>query len=89
MMFWDIIGVSAATLTMFGFLPQIVKMWKKKSARDVSGLTLIQFCCGIVLWMFYGIHLSDWIIIGSNAVSLGILLFAIALYLKLGRGARD
>jgi MtN3 and saliva related transmembrane protein len=80
------LGVAAASLTMFGFVPQIIKMWKTHSAKDVSGLTLIQFGAGVTLWMLYGIHLKDFIIIGANAVSLATLITALGFYLKLNRG---
>jgi len=81
-MLWTIVGVTAALLTMFGFVPQCVKMWKSQSVKDVSGLTLVQFSMGVTLWMFYGIHLKDYIIIGANAISLGILLIVLGLYVK-------
>lgn len=76
-------GILAACLTMFGFVPQCAKMWKTKSVKDVSGLTLVQFSIGVSLWMFYGIHLKDYIIIGSNAISLCTLVVALGLYIKL------
>ncbi len=82
-MLWTLIGITAALLTMFGFVPQSVKMWKTKSAKDVSGLTLLQFSVGVSLWMIYGIHLKDCIIVGANAISLITLLIAIGLFLKL------
>ncbi len=85
-MLWIVLGVVAASLTMFGFVPQIIKMWKTHSAKDVSGLTLIQFCLGVALWMLYGIHRKDFIIIGANAVSLATLIVALGHYLKLNRG---
>ncbi len=88
-MFWNVIGIAAAILTTFGFLPQILKMWKTKSAEDVSGWTLIQFSFGIALWILYGIHLMDWIIIGANSISLAIVLIAIGLYLRLGPRGRN
>jgi MtN3 and saliva related transmembrane protein len=82
-MLWTTIGLTAAFLTMFGFVPQSIKMWKTKSVKDVSGLTLLQFSIGVSLWMLYGIHLRDYIIIGANAISLSILLIALGLYIKL------
>ena len=85
-MSWTILGIAAASLTMFGFVPQIVKMWKTHSVKDVSGLTLIQFSVGATLWMLYGMHLEDFIIIGANAISLATLLLALGLYLKLNQG---
>jgi len=87
-MLWTIIGILAALLTMFGFVPQIIKMWETRSAKDVSGLTLIQFSIGITLWIFYGIHLNDFIIIGANSISLVTIFVALGLYLKLSKGDR-
>lgn len=84
-MLWTIIGVIAALLTMFGFVPQCIKMWKTKSVKDISGTTLIQFSIGVTLWMFYGFHLKDFIIIVANTVSLGTLLMALGLYVKFNR----
>ncbi len=85
-MVWTIVGIAAASLTMFGFVPQIIKMWKTHSVKDVSGLTLVQFMVGATLWMLYGIHIQDFIIIGANAISLAILLIALGLYLKFNHG---
>jgi MtN3 and saliva related transmembrane protein len=75
-------------LTMSGFVPQIIKMWKTHSVKDVSGLTLVQFSVGAALWMLYGMHRQDFIIIGANAISLVILLIAVGLYLKLNHGGQ-
>ena len=88
-MLWTIIGVIAALLTMFGFVPQSIKMWKTKSVKDVSGWTLMQFSIGVTLWMLYGLHLKDFIIIGANAISLATLLVALGLYIKLNHRNRD
>ena len=85
-MVWTILGVAAASLTMFGFIPQIIKMWKTRSVKDVSGLTLIQFGVGVLLWMLYGIHLQDFIIIGANAITLATILIALGFYLKFNHG---
>ncbi len=84
-MLWTLVGITAALLTMFGFVPQCIKMWKTKSVKDVSGMTLVQFSIGVTLWMFYGIHLRDYIIIAANAVSLSTLLIALGLYIKLNQ----
>ncbi len=62
-MFWPIIGFLAAGLTMFSFIPQIIKIIKTKSACDVSVLTLTQLSIGVSLWIIYGIHLKNFIII--------------------------
>lgn len=37
-MVWTLVGSVAAAITTLGFLPQIVKMRRNHSVRDVSGL---------------------------------------------------
>ncbi len=81
-MLWKIIGITAACLTMFGFIPQIIKIYKTKSAKDISLFALLQFTLGIFLWILYGIHLKDVIIIIANTVSVSTLFIALVLYFK-------
>ncbi|MBN1913372.1 MAG: SemiSWEET transporter [Candidatus Omnitrophica bacterium] len=78
------IGILAAALTMFGFLPQIIKTYASKSAKDISLLTLLQFACGISLWIIYGIFLEDAIIITANSVTLTTLIVLLYFYYKYG-----
>ncbi len=79
---WKLIGISAALLTMFGFFPQIAKIYRTKSAGDISIFTLLQFAIGVALWTLYGIHLKDAVIIVANSVTLLSLLIALGLYVK-------
>ncbi|HLB70954.1 MAG TPA: SemiSWEET family transporter [Candidatus Methanoperedens sp.] len=77
---WIIIGIAAALLTTFGFVPQILKMRKTRSVKDVSLITLFQFSAGVVLWALYGMHIGDSIIIAANIVAFITLTIAISLY---------
>lgn len=79
-MYWYLIGTAAALLTTFGFVPQIIKMRRTKSSRDVSLATLFQFSAGVILWTLYGLHIGDVIIIAANAISFLILVVAIVFY---------
>ena len=79
---YDIIGYCAAFLTMFGFLPQVIKIYKTKSVSDISIITLIQFFAGILLWLIYGILIKNGAIILANGVTLAILIAGMALYFK-------
>lgn len=81
-MLWRIIGSTAAVLTMFGFVPQIFKVLKTRSAHDISLLTLLQFLIGVSFWIAYGVYLKDIIIIIANSVTLGTLLVLSALYYR-------
>ena len=80
-----ILGFSAACLTMFAFIPQIIKAFKSKSVKDVSPVTLFQLSLGVLLWIAYGIHLKDAIIITANTVTLLSLIILLFLYFSYGR----
>ncbi|MAH39713.1 MAG: SemiSWEET family transporter [Dehalococcoidales bacterium] len=84
-MTWYLVGAVAALLTTFGFVPQIIKMLRTKSVRDVSLPTFVQFSIGMSLWALYGFHLGDTIIISANIIGVLILAIAIAAYIYYGR----
>ena len=79
---WDALGAVAAALTSFGFVPQIVKMWRTKSVKDVSPIMICLFLAGVVLWTVYGVHLGNRVIIIANLVSLSTLVVSLALYFR-------
>ncbi len=79
-MYWYLIGITAAFLTTFGFVPQIIKMRRTKSSKDVSLATLFQFSAGVVLWTLYGFHIGDSIVIAANTISFITLLVSIILH---------
>ena len=79
-MFWLMVGSSAAVLTMFGFIPQIIKVLKNKSAKDVSIITLFQLSAGVSLWIVYGFHLKNAVIITANSITLITLVILLCLY---------
>ena len=81
-MLWELIGSSAAVLTMFGFVPQIIKIYKTKSVADVSLVMLLQFCLGMFLWLLYGLYIQDRILIVSNTISFLTLMVATGMYMR-------
>lgn len=76
-----IIGLAAGFCTTIAFLPQAMKTWKTKSAKDLSLGMYTIFCTGIILWLTYGIIIEDLPIILTNVAS--ITLAASILYFKL------
>lgn len=84
-MFWPIVGSTAAVLTMFAFIPQVIKVLRTKSAKDVSLVTLLQLALGVSLWIAYGIHLRDRIIIIANSVTFATLIILLGLYFSYTR----
>ncbi|HNW39752.1 MAG TPA: SemiSWEET family transporter [Candidatus Omnitrophota bacterium] len=84
-MIWTIIGITAAVLTMFSFVPQVFRSLRTKSVKDVSPVTLFQLASGVILWTIYGIGRHDLIIIAANIFTLVTLLILIFLYFNYGR----
>lgn len=75
------IGLAAGFCTTVAFLPQVIKTWKTKSAKDLSLGMYILFCVGIILWLTYGIIISDLPVILTNAATLTLAISI--LYFKL------
>ena len=82
----DIIGYVAATLTTVSFLPQLIRVVKLRSARDISlGMFLI-FTVGTVFWLIFGLLAHSLPVALANGVTL--ILSASILSLKLRFDAR-
>jgi MtN3 and saliva related transmembrane protein len=75
------LGLLAGGLTAASLIPQVTKIWKTKSAKDVSLKMFVAFCVGVSLWLAYGVIKGEAAIIITNAVTL--LLGAAILAMKL------
>ena len=77
----EILGYAAGAMTAFTFLPQVIKTWQSKSAKDISmNMFLIAFT-NEIMWLVYGVMLDNWVIISTNAVML--IMSAIMIWLKI------
>jgi len=65
-----LLGFGAALLTTLAFLPQAIKVWRTRTTTDISLLTFLTFCAGIILWLSYGILTSDLPLIAANSATL-------------------
>ncbi|MCX8034118.1 MAG: SemiSWEET transporter [Thermodesulfovibrio sp.] len=72
----DIIGIIAGIITTSALIPQALKIYKTKSARDISLPMFIFLALGITLWFLYGLLINEIPIIIANFLSL-ILIFSI------------
>ncbi len=80
----NIIGFTAGTLTTIAFVPQAIKIWRTKSAKDISLGMFVILCTGISLWVIYGILVKSLPLVVANATT---LVFALSiLVLKINRG---
>jgi len=66
----QILGLAAGSCTTIAFLPQVIKTWKSRSAKDLSLGMFSFFCFGVLLWLVYGIIIKDIPVIIANLLTL-------------------
>ena len=76
----QLLGIAAGTITSVTFVPQVIKIWKTRSARDISLVMLLLLITGVLAWLLYGILVKDAAIIYTNSMVLTMSL--ILLYFK-------
>jgi MtN3 and saliva related transmembrane protein len=82
----DWIGSAAATCTTISFLPQLIRVWRRKSAQDISLVMFLLFNFGLSCWLVYGIGIGSAPIIVANIITLALALAILVLKLRYDRG---
>ena len=77
----DMLGMLAGTMSSVVFLPQVIKTYRSKSAKDISLLMFSFATISVILWLGYGIMIHNGPVIYTNSCVL--LLSVIMLYFKL------
>jgi MtN3 and saliva related transmembrane protein len=80
----DIIGVAGAALTTLCWLPQVLKVIRERETRALSLLATAGFMVGVAFWLIYGLAIGDWPLIGSDAITLALMLPILATKLRYG-----
>ena len=76
------LGIMAGILTTVSFIPQVIKIYKTKDAKDLSIMTFCAFSCGVFLWVMYGIVVHEWPIILANGITLVLIFLIIMMKIK-------
>ncbi len=77
-----LLGYAAGALTTIAFVPQVIRTWKTKSAKDISLGMFVTFCLGVLLWLVYGIMLRSLPVIIANAAVLALSTVILVMKLK-------
>lgn len=85
----ELIGFAAAFCTTTAFLPQLLRVVKLKSARDISLRTFLLFSTGVALWLLYGLSVGSKPVIASNIVTLALSVGILALKLRYDPGNKE
>jgi MtN3 and saliva related transmembrane protein len=80
----DLVGMAAGTLSTVAFVPQVWRVWKTRSARDLSLSMYLIFTAGVALWFVYGLLLGAMPIILCNGLTLLLAGTVLAMKLKFG-----
>lgn len=83
--FIEILGYISAVLTTVAFVPQILKTFKTKSAKDVSMGMFVLFTAGVFLWIIYGLLTNTKPVLIANIVIFCLSLTQIVLKIKYDR----
>ncbi|WP_404360349.1 SemiSWEET transporter [Methylotuvimicrobium sp. KM1] len=65
----EVIGYIAATLTTLSFLPQALLTLKTRNTESLSLSMYSLFTTGVLLWLIYGLSISDKAIIFANSIT--------------------
>jgi MtN3 and saliva related transmembrane protein len=83
----ELIGFVAAFCTTMAFVPQLLRVVKLRSARDISLGTFLLFSLGVALWLMYGIYTGSKPVIASNLITLVLSVSILVLKLRYDRRA--
>lgn len=73
--------MTAGFITSIAIIPQLVRTWRIKHAKDISIWQPLLLTLGMALWLAYGILLKDMPLIAANTFSLLCYLLMIAMKL--------
>ena len=78
----EIIGTVAAICTTVAFVPQLVRVWRRKSAADISLGMFLLLSLGVLLWFIYGIRIGSRPVMEANGATLALSLAILVLKLR-------
>ncbi len=80
----DYTGYAAAFCTTSAYVPQVLRVWRTRSTKDISLKMFLVLVTGLILWLTYGFWRGEMPLIIANAVTL--VLAGIILYFKIRHG---
>jgi MtN3 and saliva related transmembrane protein len=80
----EAIGLLAGAMTTSAFVPQAVKTWRTRSARDFSLGLLVLLVAGNTLWMAYGFLKGSTGLVAANLVTVPLTMYLLTVKLRRG-----
>jgi len=76
-MVFEFLGMTGSLIICGSVIPQVMKTYRTKSARDLSNTYLMTLMTGIILLTVYSVYIRDMVFIFGNTLSMlsvGILM---------------
>jgi MtN3 and saliva related transmembrane protein len=67
---FELLGITGSLIICASIIPQVIKTYRTKSARDLSITYLMTLMIGIILLTVYSIYVRDLVFIFGNTLSL-------------------
>ena len=80
----DYTGYAAALCTTSAYVPQVLRVWRTRSTKDISLKMFLVLVTGIALWLTYGLLKGELPIILANGITL--MLASTILFFKIKHG---
>ena len=85
MLVWaETVGFVAGALVTCSLIPQLIRVYRLKSAHEISMLFTTLLLVGIIMWLVYGIFLRLTPVIVWNAASIILVTLLLRAKLKYG-----
>jgi MtN3 and saliva related transmembrane protein len=78
----NILGMAAGALTTASFVPQVLKTYRSKSAKDVSFWMFAVLGTGVFLWIIFGLFTRSIPVILANSCTFILVLIMVILKIK-------
>ena len=80
----DYTGYAAALCTTGAYVPQVLRVWRTRSTKDISLKMFLVLVAGLALWLTYGFWKGEIPLISANGTTL--VLASTILFFKLKHG---
>ena len=89
MEYTEIIGLAASVFLAVSFVPQVLRVFQMKSAREISILFTLLQLAGLALWLTYGAILELMPVLVCNSLLAIFVLMLLFARIKYGRQAKQ
>ena len=80
----DYTGYLAAICTTGAYIPQVLRVWRTRSTKDISLKMFLVLVTGLALWLTYGLWRGEIPLVLANGVTL--VLASTILFFKIKHG---